>query len=228
MNNLVFNNTAEELKTSIYGQKRSDGTTVPIQLDDNNALIVSGTVTVGQITAPITIGNTSLTVAGTVTVANPITISQITAPVTIGNTSLTVAGSVTVANPITVSQITAPVTIGNTSLTVFINGNAFTSSVATAATGLTPTVLFNNLDISTVKVATFLLYNTSGVAATVSLQISPTTSNTYYITDSVVGNITLLGNSSAIIVVGRFAQYARLICSSLTAGSITAYYNGQA
>jgi len=120
VNNLVFNTTAAQLKTSIYGVA-PDTSLQPIHVDASNnlsvaidapvtignaSLTVAGTVTVAEVTAPVTIGNASLTVAGTVTVA------EVTAPVTIGNASLTVAGTVTVA------EVTAPVTIGNASLTV--------------------------------------------------------------------------------------------------------------
>ncbi len=130
MNNLVFNTVASELKTTIFAQAPGN-VTKALQMDAADNLLVSvasGTMTISEITAPVTIGNASLTVAGTVTV------SEITAPVTIGNASLTVAGTVTVseitapvtignarmtvAGTVTVSEITAPVTIGNASLTV--------------------------------------------------------------------------------------------------------------
>ncbi len=130
MNNLVFNTTASELKTAIYAQSGSN--LQLLQLDGSNNLMVAGTVTVSQITDPVTIGNATLTVAGdvtisnaTLTVAGTVTVSQITNPVTIGNATLTVAGDVTISNAtltvagtVTVSQITNPVTIGNATLTV--------------------------------------------------------------------------------------------------------------
>ena len=120
MNNLVFNTVAEELKTTIYAQA-PDASIRSLKLDAsdnllvanaapitiaNSSLTVAGTVTVSEILAPVTIANDSLTVAGTVTV------SEILAPVTIANDSLTVSGTVTV------SEILAPVTIANDSLTV--------------------------------------------------------------------------------------------------------------
>ncbi|MEA5015282.1 MAG: DUF6385 domain-containing protein [Candidatus Limiplasma sp.] len=147
MNNLVFNTTASELRTTLFAQAPGNEIKA-LQLDASDNLLVSvasgtmtvqGTVTVSEITAPVTIGNASLTVGGTVTV------SEITAPVTIGNASLTVGGTVTVSEitapvtignasltvegTVTVSEITAPVTIGNASLTV---GGTVTVSEITA------------------------------------------------------------------------------------------------
>ena len=91
MNNLVFNTTASELKTAIYAQ--SGGNLQLLQLDGSNNLLVAGTVTVSQITNPVTIGNATLTVAG---------------DVTISNATLTVAGTVTIgASTFTADSVTS-------------------------------------------------------------------------------------------------------------------------
>jgi hypothetical protein len=250
MNNLVFNTRAEELRTSIYAQS-PDLSIKSLQLDNddnllvagslsiaNSSLTVTGTVTVSEITNPVTIANASLTVAGTVTVA------EITNPVTIANASLTVAGTVTVAeitNPvtianasltvagtITVSEITNPVTIANVSLTTSIGGYLFTSDsvVNTPVTGTG--VLFADTDISQVKTASMLLYNQGAVPITLSLQISPTTTDGDYIDDPSYSSVVLTANEKKYMAISSFAHYARLqyIMGGST-GTITAYYNAQ-
>ena len=87
MNNLVFNTVASELKTTIYAQGPGS-ITKALQMDASDNLLVSvasGTVTVSEITAPVTIGNASLTVAGTITVgASSFTSDTVTSTVVTG------------------------------------------------------------------------------------------------------------------------------------------------
>jgi carbonic anhydrase/acetyltransferase-like protein (isoleucine patch superfamily) len=214
MNNLIFNTAADQLLTTVTGTVTVSAITGSVTIS-NASLTVNGTVTVAEITNPVTIGNTSLTVAGTVTVA------EITNPVTIGNTSLTVAGTVTVA------QITNPVTIGNTSLTVGVTSYAFTSNVATVTAGSGTGQVFDNTDISNQKVGTFFIYNTGGETLTISLQISPTTTSTYYIDDPSYSSITVAAGAETIMVLSKFANYARLQYTGATSTDFVAYYDFQ-
>ncbi len=84
MNNLVFNNEADQLKTSIYAQA-PDLTFQPLQISSDGFLQVEGrfslsnSVTVSEITSPVTIAN-AITVSE---ITSPITVSEITSPVTI-------------------------------------------------------------------------------------------------------------------------------------------------
>ena len=232
MNNLVFNTVASELLVTVA----------------NASFTVGGTVTVSQITAPVTIGNASLTVNGSVSVDGTVTVSQITDPVTIGNASLTVNGSVSVDGTVTVSQITDPVTIGNASLTVngsvtvagtvtignatittLISGSAFTSDSVTNTVVTGTGSVFNNEDISEQKVASILVYNTGANTLTVSLQISPTTTDGDYIDDPDYTDLAILGATNKIITISRFAHYARLQYNlGGSTATFTAYYNAQA
>jgi hypothetical protein len=214
----------------------------------NPSLTVAGTVTVSEISAPVTvqgtittqgtvtITNTSLTVAGTVTVSEisaPVTVSEISAPVTVQG-SVTVANtSLTVAGTVTVSEISAPVTvqgtvtIGNASVTTTVVGYDFTTDTQDLS-GVSGTgEVFDNTDISQTKTATFFVYNSGSSAITVSLQISPTTAATYYLNDPAYTDVAVGAGEGSIIVVGKFANYARLQYDAGATGTFTAYYNGQ-
>ncbi|MBR0600140.1 DUF6385 domain-containing protein [Sinanaerobacter chloroacetimidivorans] len=282
MNNLMFNTVAEELKTSLYAQA-PDSSFKALQLNGDDSLIMAGTVTVSEITAPVTIANDSLTVAGSVTVAGTVTVSEITAPVTIANDSLTVAGSVTVAGTVTVSEITAPVTIANDSLTVAgsvtvagtvtvseitapvtiandsltvagsvtVAGTVTVSEITAPVTiandtlttvvagysfvtdtvdlpGETGTgVAFDNTDISQIKTGTFFVYNSGTSTLTVSLQISPTTATAFYIDDPSYTDVAISNGENKIIVIGKFANYARLSYDAGAAATFSVYYNAQ-
>lgn len=99
MNNLIFNTEAKELKTSIYGENDSKALSI-LQLDSSNNLRVIVT-------------NTSLTVAGTVTVGNSITIANSTITTIISGNTFTslellnnvVSSSSTTFNNTDISQL---------------------------------------------------------------------------------------------------------------------------
>ena len=223
MNNLVFNTTASELKTAIYAQ--SGGNLQLLQLDGSNNLLVAGTVTVSQITNPVTIGNATLTVAGdvtisnaTLTVAGTVTVSQITNPVTIGNATLTVAGDVTISN--------ATLTVAGT---VTIGASTFTADSVTSTSVTGTGVIFPDKDISTLKVASIFIYNEGATPVTISLQISPTTTAAQYINDSSYTSQVILGNSSLYMDVAKFAHYIRLQYNlGVLTATFSAYFNAQA
>lgn len=67
MNSLVFNTTAEELRTSIYGYNQGTSSLQLLQLNTDGELLVSGDF---SLTSNVTIANTLLTVAGDVTISN--------------------------------------------------------------------------------------------------------------------------------------------------------------
>ena len=252
MNNLVFNNVASQLKTSIYGQE-PNGSFEAIQIDSagnikttiTNASLtvaVSNPITIANsrltvdVVNPITIAN-SITIANaslTVAVSNPITIAN---SITITNTNLTVAVSnpitiansrltVDVVNPITVAN---SITIANSSLTVTVGSNAFTSSSVLNVTAIGTNVIMNNTDISNLKTASFLVYNNGLNTLTVSLQLSPTQNDIDYITDPNNQNLTIAPGTGQIIAVDLFAHYARLQYNQgRSSTTISVYFNGQA
>ena len=222
MNNLVFNNIASQLKASIYAQNPS-GEVQPIQIDSNGNLNVS-------ITNSVTISNESLTVAisNPIIVANSITIANesitvgVANPITISNESLTVA----VSNPITVAN---SITIANETLSVAIIANSFTSLNITTATYSGTGAVLNNTDISNLNKASFLVYNTGADTLTISLQLSPTTNEEDYITSPNNSLLTVAGNTSEIIPVDLFANYARLQYSlGSSTATFSTFFNGQA
>ncbi|MDV4152690.1 DUF6385 domain-containing protein [Clostridium sp. AL.422] len=272
MNNLIFNTTAYELRTSIYAQApnnslrilqvNSDGSLKTSISNDsltvsvNNPITIANSITISNaslsvdvnnpitISNPITIANASLTVnvndpinianhSLTVSVSNPITLAN---SITVANDSLTVSvnNPITISNSITIANaslsvdVTNPITIANSSLSVTILSNTFTSSsiLNTTVTG-TGTIL-NNTDISTLRTASFLVYNLGTTDLRISLQISPTTDESLYITDPSYNNLTILAGQSRIIPIGKFAHYARLlyILDEVTA-TFSAYFNGQ-
>ena len=310
MNNLIFNTAAGQLKTSIYAVAPDDSIqavkvdasnylmtaiTAPVTIGNasltvagtvtvaevtapvtigNASLTVAGTVTVAEVTAPVTIGNASLTVAGTVTVAEvtapvtignasltvagTVTVAEVTAPVTIGNASLTVAGTVTiaevtapvtignasltVAGTVTVAEVTAPVTIGNASLTVagtvtignatittILNGSAFSSLTVTSTVHTGTGVIFGDTDISTLKNAAVFLYNGGAQPITVSVQISPSTTDAEYMNDPNWTDKVLAASGTLYFESFSFGHYARLAFDTgASAGTFTAYLQLQA
>ena len=260
MNNLIFNNIASELKTSMYAQA-SDSSLQVLQIDNDGSLktaisnssltvAVSNSITIANdsltvavnnpitVANSITIANDSLTVAvsNPITVANSITIANdsltvaVSNPITIANDSLTVAVSnpITIANDSLTVAVSNPITIANSSISVNIIGNTFTSSsVLNTATSGTGTIL-NNTDISTLRTASFLVYNLGTNTLTVSLQVSPTTNEADYITDPSYSNFAVLGGGKQIITVSRFARYTRLIYTlGGTTATFSVYFNAQ-
>ena len=148
----------------------------------------------------------------------------------ISNSSLTVAvaNSITIANDSLTVAVSNPITIANSSISVNIIGNTFTSSsVLNTAVNGTGTIL-NNTDISTLRTASFLVYNLGANTLTVSLQVSPTTNEADYITDPSYSNFAVLGGGKQIITVSRFARYTRLIYTlGGTTATFSVYFNAQ-
>lgn len=234
MNNLVFNTTAAQLKASVYAMGTNSQLQI-LKLDNdgylktaisgnvtigNNSLTVAGDVTISNPT--LTIGNATLTVKGDVTISNP--------TLTIGNATLTVAGDVTISNPtLTIGNATltvaGDVTISNTSVAV---KPILTSLTATIGTATGTDVVLNNTDLSAVRDATFFIYNTSTTPLTLSLQFSPTTDTTSYITSTVAGTITVADSGKTYVHLSEFAHYVRLqYALGESTASFVVYFNGQ-
>jgi acyl-[acyl carrier protein]--UDP-N-acetylglucosamine O-acyltransferase len=241
MNNLIFNTTASDLKTTMYGYNGTTLTLEQLQLDAGGNMLVGGTVTVGNdvtIAGTVTVGN-DVTIAGTVTVGNDVTVAgtvTIGNNVTIANTSLTVAGTVTVGNDVTIAgtvtvgndvTIAGTVTVGNTSLTVLISGQTFTSAtenVTATGTG----IAFADTDISTLTTASMFIDNPNANPFTISLQLSPDGGTTYF-DDPSYTDVVVAATSQEIIAIGKFAQFAQILYDTgASPATFTAYFNGQA
>ncbi len=257
MNNLIFNTTASELKSSMYGYNQTSLTLQQLQLDSSGNMLITGNITVnnsvtianatltveGSVTVnnSITIANATLTVEGSVTVNNSITIANATLTVegsvtvnnsiTIANATLTVEGSVTVNNSITIANATltveGSVTIANTTLTVLISGQTFTSDTDTLTDVTGTGNVFTATNISTLTTASMFIDNIGDNTVTYSLLISP--DGTTYFEDPNYIDKTVAAGEKAVIAIDIFAQYAQLEYNlGGTTASFNAYYNGQA
>jgi hypothetical protein len=174
----------------------------------NATLTVTGDVTLSG-TASVTITNSTVTVGGTILVTNP---------------TLTVAGDVTLSG-------TASVTITNSTLTVGggvnITGHTITS-LNTTLSGVTGTsVIFDDTDISQITTGSIFVYNGGATPFTVSVQVSPTTTDDDYIDDPDNTGVAIGPNAKQLLTLSKYGNYTRLQYSALSAATFTAYYNGQ-
>lgn len=123
MNNLVFNTTASELRTTLFAQAPGNEIKA-LQLDASDNLLVSvasgtmtvqGTVTVSEITAPVTIGNASLTVEGTITIGASTFTSDAVTSTSVSGTGVIFPdkdiSTLKVASIFLYNEDTAPITI---------------------------------------------------------------------------------------------------------------------
>lgn len=230
MNNLVFNETASQLKTTIYGTDAS-GNAVPILVNSDNQIAVTGTVNIGDALITVIGGTINSIVGGTIdnigTIGNIIggTIDNI------GTISNIVGG--TIDNIGTINTILggtinlgAPVTIG---------ANTFTSMIQTiplTAAASNTTVTF---DVSTTNLNNFYVYsNLTGATDSIStgLFISPTTADGYLVDDPRTGTITLNSTTKDGLFVESVLARMAVVSVSAAAGLsgesvVTVYYTGQ-
>ena len=196
--------------------------TVTVEGGNITATVAAGTVTVvgGNITATVAAGNITATVAaGTVTVEG-------------GNITATVAaGTVTVVGGnITATIAAGTVTIVGGSISATIAGHGFTSSNTTLNTNtaaLTNTAFqFDTSQFD--NHYSFYIMNTGAATVSVRLQVSPTTTNSYFVNDN-TAEVTLTQNQAIVLVPGYFLNYTRV--QVLGVGSdtstVVAYINAQ-
>jgi hypothetical protein len=174
----------------------SGATLTGILVDNNGVLQIGGGVTA--------------TIANTVTVtANSFDIRSLSA----ATDTVSVSGGITA-------------TIANT-VTVSIGGHAFTSSNLTISTGsgaLTNTAF--QFDTSQYKDYSFYIVNTGTAAVSVRLQISPTTTETFFTNDN-TPEISLAPNTKAVLVPGFFLNYTRVQVTGSETVTALAYFNAQ-
>jgi len=252
MNSLVFNTTADELRTSIYGNNRDTGSLQLLQLNGSGELLVSGALNITNelltVSGSVTLNNELLTVSGSVTLNNELltvsgsvtlnnTLLTVTGDVTLNNALLTVTGDVTLNNALlTVTgdvtlnnallTVTGDVTLNNALLTVFVEGNQFTALTQTFGGVTLAGIALPETDISQLRTATMFVNNTGANAVTLTLQLSP--DGTTYFDDPNYTNVGVAGTSSTIMVLGIFAQYAQIEYDPDTSATFAVYYNGQA
>uniref|UniRef100_UPI0004858979 DUF6385 domain-containing protein n=1 Tax=Clostridium hydrogeniformans TaxID=349933 RepID=UPI0004858979 len=70
----------------------------------------------------------------------------------------------------------------------------------------------------------YYIYNTGGAAVTVSLQISPTTADAYFMNDS---STALIPSGHAVLVPKYSLQYSRLAFNAAVSSSVHVYYNAK-
>ena len=199
-NNVVFNYSAEELKTQIFGYT---GTLVKeVTVDSNGYVGVAGSVA---------LTNATVTVGGSVALTN--------ATVTVGGSVALTNETVTVGGSVTVGSGTVQVyPICTTDSYLFSNIGAATTIYAVTVQ-----------DLSTVKEYGYYVKNTSGTATIdVIIQLSPITDTSYYITAASKTNLAI--SSSTLINAAIFMKYARIGIvnndSTFTAAA-EVYFNGQ-
>lgn len=214
MNNLVFNNEGSQLHAQVTNTLLTIGGEVEIT---NASIAVTGDVGITG-TPAVTIANTLLTVGGEVEITNA------SIAVT-GDVGITGTPAVTIAN--TLLTIAGEVEITNALVDVSITGHSFTET-NTALTGVTGTgVAFDDTDISEITTGSFFVYNAGATAFTVSLQVSPTTGDGFYINDPDNDDVAVGANGSALLPISKFGHYARVLYDAASAVTFAAYYNGQ-
>lgn len=161
----------------------------------------------GTVTAAI--GDT-VTVAGEVSVtANDFDIRGLAA----ATDTVSVEGTVTAA-------------IGDT-VTVSVAGHGFTASSLTINlddANLTSTEF--NFDTSQMKQYSFYIVNTGTATISAMLEVSPTTTETYYTPDK-SAEITLTQDESTVLVPAFFMNYTRIQVQSSETATAEVYFNGQ-
>jgi hypothetical protein len=242
-NNLVFNDSAQNLKVQTFGTT-SGGTVTSLLVANDGTLQVGGSITVAN---TVTVaGSVTAAIADTVTVAGLVSVTangfdirflsdatdtvSVTGSVTAAITdTVTVAGSVTaaIADTVTVAglvsvtansfdirflsdttdtvSVTGSVTaaIANT-VTVSVVGYGFTTSDLTinlTDAGLTNTAF--SFDTSQMKQYSFYVVNTGAATISVQLQVSPTTTETFFVPDK-TAEVALTSNQAAVLVPGYF------------------------
>ena len=252
-NNIVFNEVAEQLKVQIYG---TDGSNVlPLATDDSgNVTVTAEDFDIRQLTASDTITVTAedfdirqLTASDTITVtAEDFDIRQLTASDTITVTAedfdirqLTASDTITVtAEDFDIRQLTASDTITVTAEDFDIRGlSGATDSVIKAGclftedsntiTGASGTGIALTIDTSQFSDYSFYIRNNGTDPVDITLQVSPSNVNDYYVDDSTSVNIGADGKK--VITPKYYLKHTR-IYYDVPSGTadIDVYFNGHA
>ncbi|MGJ7045009.1 DUF6385 domain-containing protein [Thermoanaerobacterium thermosulfurigenes] len=214
-NNIVFNPVAEQLKTLVHGMQGTIPT--PLLLDS----------TTGKLLSTV---DGSVTVAGTVTAQGTLTVtasnfdirplSGTTDSVTISSGTVTVAGTVTVtASSLDIRPLTA-------STDSFTLGSRTFLEDSTNIAGVTGTGVVLMENTGNKSMYSYYITNTGTNTISIKLQISPTTTDTYFVDD--INSISLAGGSITVLTAVKFMQYTRLYYDTGGAAATAEfYYNAQ-
>lgn len=238
MNNLVFNRTASELLTTIYGTTPG-GVSQPINVTAAGDLksVIYATDGTGN-SQPIEVtdtGELKTAMYGTndAGVVQPVEVSDTGELKTVlygtdtNGDALPLNASDDGDLMVTVTGV-ATVSIINTSPLLVEGQFSDTISIANAVVGTSSVTVLADSDMSKYKVASLFLYNVGTGAITVALNLSPTTTQTYYIQDSKYPPFSLAAATKTIIEVPTYAHFAELVCIADNAdGALTAYLNAQ-
>ncbi|MDK2809854.1 MAG: hypothetical protein PWR27_563 [Petroclostridium sp.] len=220
-NNLVFNGTASQLKTQISGVD-GNGNTVAI-LTDSSGRLDLGTVTVTAqnldirpitgTTDSITIWNSVVTVTAENFDIRPIT--GTTDSITIWNSVVTVT-----AEDLDIRALSAATD------SIKLSSRLFTESYTTVAGVIDSAGIFVQ-NTGEQSMYSFYVFNTGSNTVTVQLQISPTTTASYFVDDT-SGPVGVAAGQKTTLVAAKFLQYTRLFyeTSGVTC-TFDVYYNAQ-
>ncbi|EYE89499.1 hypothetical protein Q428_02440 [Fervidicella metallireducens AeB] len=235
-NNIIFNDSAQNLKVQIYGSN----TNTPLQVDGSGNMFVNVANNV-TVTGAVNVSNTveiraltyttdTVTVTGAVNVANSVDIRALSYTVD----SITVTGAVNVSNTVDIRAlsyttdtvtVTGAVDVAN-SPTVQIGGYAFTASNATLTSDEGTTITSFKFDTSQYKLYTFYIYNSGTNPITAELEVSPVDTDSYFVSDKSIA-VPLAGGEKQVLIPGYFLKYTRVKISSLAAFTAEVYFNGQ-
>lgn len=214
-NNIVFNPVAEQLKTLIYGMQGTTAT--PLLLDSTSGKLLS-TV------------DGSVTVAGTVTAQGTLTVTASALdirPLTGATDSVVVSsGSVTVAGTVTVTASALDIRPLTASTDSFTLGSRTYVEDSTSIANVTGTGVVLMEDTGDKSMYSYYITNTGTNPITVLLQISPTTTSTYFVDDG--ASYVVAGGAITVIAAAKFMQYTRLYYDTGGAAATAEfYYNAQ-
>jgi hypothetical protein len=222
-NNLIFNNVASQLQTTINGVD-GGGIARPI-LTATDGRLDLGSVTVTAAAFDIR----PLTDADIVTVtATDLDIRPLTATDVVTVTAiafdirpLTDADVVTVtATDLDIRPLTAAAD------SIELGARAFTET-NTGIDGVVGTGTVLQTDTSQYSLYSFYVNNTGDAAITVQLQISPTETDTYFVDDG-SGPVSVEAGQKAVLVAKNFLRYTRVYYDSGTdTATAEFYFNGQ-
>ncbi|MDI6603878.1 MAG: DUF6385 domain-containing protein [Thermoanaerobacteraceae bacterium] len=220
-NNIVFNPVAEQLKTLIHGMKGTTAT--PFLLDS----------TTGKLLSTV---DGSVTVAGTVTAQGTVTVtasaldvrplSGVTDSIIVSSGSVTVAGTVTAQGTVTVTASALDIRPLSGSTDSFTLGSRIFVEDSTSIANVTGTGVVLTENTGNKSMYSYYITNTGTNTVTVKLQISPTTTATYFVDDG--ASYAIAGGAITVIATTKFMQYTRLYYDTgATAVTAQLYYNAQ-
>ena len=197
-NNIVFNHVAEELKTLIYGQDATDVSRVILTDPDGRIEIrqlaaTTDTVTVQSIVEEVTVTATDFDIRGLTAVTDTVTVQSIVEEVTV------------TATDFDIRQLAA----ATDTVSTILSGREFTESniLITNQTGSAAVLQF---DTSEEDVYSYYINNTGTATFDVRLQISPTTTEAYFMDDG-SGVATVGPGEKQTLVAQKFLRYTRLV-----------------